>query len=73
MTDVVTDSAASAEAPETVATYLRLRGLKPSAKNWKRKRRISVDDDNAPFTPGRDPEHTLLFIVSLLGAKHNDG
>ncbi len=37
MTDVVADSAASAEAPETVATYLRLRGLKPSAKNWKRK------------------------------------
>ena len=55
MTDVVTDSAAPAEAPETVATYLRLRGLKPSAKNWKRKRRISVDDANAPFTPGREP------------------
>src|SRR5690606_39613033 len=41
--------------PETVATYLRLRGLKPSSKNWKRKRRISDDDENAPFTPGRDP------------------
>ncbi|AVL95631.1 DciA family protein [Microbacterium paraoxydans] len=54
MTDVLTDSAAAPEAPETVATYLRLRGLQPSAKNWKRKRRITVDD-NAPFTPGRDP------------------
>ncbi len=43
------------EVPETVATYLRLRGLKPSSKNWKRKRRLVVDDDNAPFTPGRDP------------------
>ncbi|UJP09548.1 DciA family protein [Microbacterium sp. KUDC0406] len=43
------------ETPETVATYLRLRGLKPSSKNWKRKKRIRDDDDNAPFTPGRDP------------------
>lgn len=41
------------DVPETVATYLRLRGLKPSSKNWRRKRRI--DDDNQPFTPGRDP------------------
>ncbi|MGX1792230.1 DUF721 domain-containing protein [Microbacterium sp. NPDC055312] len=41
--------------PETIATYLRLRGLKPSAKNWKRRKRIEVDDDNAPFTKGRDP------------------
>ncbi|MDR6867954.1 putative nucleic acid-binding Zn ribbon protein [Microbacterium resistens] len=44
-----------ARVPETVATYLRLRGLKPSATSWKRKRRIVTDDDNAPFTPGRDP------------------
>lgn len=43
------------ETPETVATYLRLRGLTPSNKTWKRKRRIAADDDNAPFTPGRDP------------------
>lgn len=41
--------------PETVATYLRLRGLAPSKKSWRRKRRISDDDENAPFTPGRDP------------------
>ncbi|WP_101847885.1 DUF721 domain-containing protein [Zhihengliuella sp. ISTPL4] len=65
MTDVVADTAAPAEAPETVATYLRLRGLKPSAKNWKRKRRISVDDDNAPFTPGRDPG-TLGAVLDTL-------
>jgi len=44
-----------ADTPETVATYLRLRGLKPSSKNWKRRRRIHDDDENAPFTPGRDP------------------
>lgn len=43
------------DVPETVATYLRLRGLQPSSSSWKRKRRIVVDDDNAPFTPGRDP------------------
>lgn len=49
----MTDPAAQ-EPPETVATYLRLRGLKPSSKNWKRRRRI-LDDDNVPFTPGRDP------------------
>ena len=53
----MTDPAAvpASEAPETVATYLRLRGLQPSSKNWKRKRRVVTDDDNAPFTPGRDP------------------
>lgn len=43
------------DVPETVATYLRLRGLQPSSSSWKRKRRIATDDDNAPFTPGRDP------------------
>ena len=48
-------SDAASDVPETVATYLRLRGLKPSSKSWKRKRRIRDDDDNAPFTPGRDP------------------
>lgn len=47
-------SVAADDIPETVATYLRLRGLKPSTKNWKRKRRLT-DDANAPFTPGRDP------------------
>ena len=48
-------SDSSSDVPETVATYLRLRGLAPSSKSWKRKRRIRDDDDNAPFTPGRDP------------------
>ena len=53
------------ETPETVATYLRLRGLKPSAKNWKRRRRMVDDDDNAPFTPGRDPG-TLGDVLNRL-------
>ncbi|MFT4157428.1 MAG: DciA family protein [Microbacterium sp.] len=57
MVDISDDRTATAsDLPETVATYLRLRGLQPSTKNWKRKRRVSSDDDeNAPFTPGRDP------------------
>lgn len=56
MTDISANiEAAASDVPETVATYLRLRGLTPSSKSWKRKRRIAVDDDNAPFTPGRDP------------------
>jgi predicted nucleic acid-binding Zn ribbon protein len=42
--------------PETLATYLRLRGLEPSAAAVRRRRwRGVVDDENAPFAPGRDP------------------
>lgn len=50
--------AAAAEAvPETVATYLRLRGLEPSARSYRKRRQRVVDDgDNAPFSPGRDPK-----------------
>ncbi|MFT4219141.1 MAG: DciA family protein [Microbacterium sp.] len=40
--------------PETVATYLRLRGLAPSARKLRRRKR-TVDDEHQPFTPGRDP------------------
>ncbi len=43
------------ELPETVATYLRLRGLEPSPYRKKRRRRRVDDGENAPFTPGRDP------------------
>ena len=43
--------------PETIATYLRLRGLEPSAAAVRRRRwKGVVDDDNAPFAPGRDPK-----------------
>jgi predicted nucleic acid-binding Zn ribbon protein len=41
--------------PETVSTYLRLRGLPPSAAAQRRRRRRPVDDEDAPFAPGRDP------------------
>lgn len=44
----------SDDIPETIATYFRLRGM-PSSKYKSRKRRRVVDDENAPFTPGRDP------------------
>lgn len=52
------------DVPETIATYLRLRGLKPSSKNWKRKKRL-VDDENAPFMAGRDPG-TLGDVLAKL-------
>ena len=41
--------------PETMLTYLRLRGLEPSARSRRRRRR-SDDDENQPFMPGRDPK-----------------
>ena len=45
-----------APVPETIATYLRLRGLEPSARSFRKKRRRRTDDEeNAPFTAGRDP------------------
>ncbi|MFT4210383.1 MAG: DciA family protein [Microbacterium sp.] len=43
------------EVPETVAIYLRLRGLEPTGRGKRRRRRVE-DDENAPFTPGRDPQ-----------------
>ncbi|GAA3752999.1 hypothetical protein GCM10022240_02510 [Microbacterium kribbense] len=43
--------------PETLATYLRLRGLKPSARGRRRRRRgTATADENQPFTLGRDPK-----------------
>lgn len=45
------------EIPETISTYLRLRGLEPSKRaQWrKRTRRRGDDEENQPFTTGRDP------------------
>ncbi|MFB8387987.1 DUF721 domain-containing protein [Microbacterium sp. NPDC055910] len=53
------------EVPETVATYLRLRGLEPSARTFRRKKRRSGDDEHEPFTPGRDP-HGLGDVLSAM-------
>lgn len=52
------------DVPETLATYLRLRGLAPS-RAGRRRRRRSVDDENAPFTPGRDPRALDDVIAAL--------
>ncbi len=46
---------AEPEVPETLATYLRLRGLDPQ-RAPRRRRRVDDDDENAPFAPGRDPK-----------------
>ncbi len=48
---------------EPVATYLRLRGLPPSARVRRRKR--AVDDENGPFTPGRDPRGVGVVLADL--------
>ncbi|GLJ80319.1 MULTISPECIES: DUF721 domain-containing protein [Microbacterium] len=51
--------------PETIATYLRLRGLEPSGR-WKKRRRTRTDDDeNQPFTSGRDPKGLGDVIADL--------
>jgi len=50
-------SAENDDVPETLATYLRLRGLEPSPRAKRRRRRRGNDDDeNQPFSPGRDPK-----------------
>jgi len=51
--------------PETVATYLRLRGLEPSARAYRKRRRRGNDDENAPFTPGRDPKGVADVLADL--------
>ena len=50
---------------ETVATYLRLRGLEPSARSFRKRRRRVIDDENAPFTPGRDPRGVGDVLAAL--------
>lgn len=51
--------------PETIATYLRLRGLEPSARSYRRRRRRSEDDENVPFSPGRDPKGVADVLSAL--------
>ncbi len=70
MTDSEPDADAAGEGetvPETIATYLRLRGLEPSPRSYRRRRRRagSSDDENQPFTSGRDP-HGLGDVISNL-------
>ena len=55
----------SSAVPETVATYLRLRGLEPSARSFRKRRRRYEDDDNLPFSPGRDPRGVADVLSDL--------
>ncbi|MEZ3161831.1 DciA family protein [Microbacterium sp. BWT-B31] len=69
MPDVSTSAggeSASGDVPETISTYLRLRGLEPSARGVRRRRRrYESDDDNAPFTSGRDPRGLDDVLAAL--------
>lgn len=53
------------EVPETLATYLRLRGLEPSPRAKRRRRRYDPDDENQPFTPGREPRGVGDVVAAL--------
>lgn len=57
------------EVPETLATYLRLRGLKAPPSMRRKKRQRTTDDENAPFTPGRDP-HGIGEALAALTKQH---
>ncbi|MFV0319493.1 MAG: DUF721 domain-containing protein [Microbacterium sp.] len=65
-------SAPEGAVPETVATYLRLRGLPASARTLKRRRR-RADDENQPFTAGRDPRGLGDVISNLTREAGWDG
>lgn len=50
--------------PETMATYLRLRGLEPvNRRSGRRSRRVPGADESVPFTTGRDP-HGLGEVLA---------
>ncbi|WP_417563179.1 DUF721 domain-containing protein [Microbacterium sp.] len=51
--------------PETIATYLRLRGLEPSPRAKRRRRRRDDDDEHQPFTAGRDPKGVGDVLTAL--------
>lgn len=61
----VTPSDAMPEVPETVATYLRLRGLESSPRKYRKRARRRDGDDSQPFAKGRDPR-PLGDVVSQL-------
>lgn len=65
MPDRDDEASASRAVPETVATYLRLRGLEPSGRTFRRRRRRRDDDENQPFTAGRDP-HGVADVLAVL-------
>jgi predicted nucleic acid-binding Zn ribbon protein len=66
-------AASETSLPETVATYLRLRGLAPSARKVRRRRRRGDDEDNQPFTAGRDPRGLGNVLADLTRESGWDG
>lgn len=58
------DAEQASSVPETIATYLRLRGLAPTARVARRRRR-RTDDENEPFTLGRDPQGVGDVLTDL--------
>jgi|TARA_B100000989_G_scaffold273675_1_gene232002 predicted nucleic acid-binding Zn ribbon protein len=61
---VSTEAERTSSVPETIATYLRLRGLAPTARVARRRRR-RTDDENEPFTAGRDPKGVADILTDL--------
>ena len=59
-----TEAERTSSVPETIATYLRLRGLAPTARVARRRRR-RTDDENEPFTAGRDPKGVADILTDL--------
>jgi len=51
--------------PETIATYLRLRGMEPSKAKRRRRRIVDANDENVPFAPGRDPKGVGDVLADL--------
>lgn len=56
------------ELPETIATYLRLRGLEPSPYRKRRRAKRNDGEENLPFTPGRDPRGIGDVLADLTRA-----
>lgn len=62
----ISSASGTDDVPETIATYLRLRGLEPSARSFRRKRRErKTADENEPFTSGRDPRGVGDVLADL--------
>jgi predicted nucleic acid-binding Zn ribbon protein len=55
---------AGEELPETMATYLRLRGLEPTGYR-RRRPRPTASDEHQPFTAGRDPRGVGDVLADL--------
>lgn len=66
MRDISSASSTGDDIPETIATYLRLRGLEPSARSFRRKRKErKTSEDNEPFSSGRDPRGVGDVLADL--------